>query len=249
MYLVWFKSCLSARRDDKNNDQFLLDILKDSKSLIDVQQNISSEIDQIDKSAPSEKLKKLKKLKVELDEKMSVASDSNNLYKLIKSEVNTFRGIRDEEEAINSVVRETSRQVVGADGYRSKIYYKTFRFTHQKIKYSIKIGGRVDGIFACARSKSSKSLMSDDFRIVEVKNRQRKLFRHVPLYEQIQVQTYFQLTGSESCFFLEKFGEETWSTVIWKDQDFWDQKILPGLKNFCIKISTWEVDRVKLRKQ
>jgi hypothetical protein len=50
--------------------------------------------------------------------------------------------------------------------------------------------------------------------IAEVKNRQKRLFRAVPDYEQVQVQLYLWLFDSSKCLFREQFHEANWTTTI-----------------------------------
>lgn len=48
-----------------------------------------------------------------------------------------------------------------------------------------------------------------DGQIVEIKNRQNRLFGTVPEYENIQVQVYMKLTGVHKCKFIEQYKDKT----------------------------------------
>jgi hypothetical protein len=48
-----------------------------------------------------------------------------------------------------------------------------------------------------------------DGQIVEIKNRQNRLFGVVPEYENIQVQVYMKLTGVHRCKFIEQYKDHT----------------------------------------
>lgn len=48
-----------------------------------------------------------------------------------------------------------------------------------------------------------------DGQIVEIKNRQNRLFGSVPEYENIQVQVYMKLTGIHRCKFIEQYKDHT----------------------------------------
>lgn len=110
--------------------------------------------------------------------------------------------------------------------------------------WSIRLTGKPDGIIRCAQYTPEKSDESNDCNtnndsvdppltpcssslrnarekeeelIVEVKNRQSRIFKFVPLRELVQIQNYFYLTGLKKCLFVEKFGGEIWKTIIVRD--------------------------------
>jgi len=90
------------------------------------------------------------------------------------------------------------------------------RNNHMKYKgiyvqegWRVLVGGKPDGLVVDA--------ISGQVTVVEVKNRQNRLFRIVPDYEQVQVQMYLWLFGAETCTFRENYHGDTWSTSIQHD--------------------------------
>lgn len=86
------------------------------------------------------------------------------------------------------------------------------------------VGGRVDGI------------RGD--RVVEVKNRARRLFRRVPDYEYVQVQAYMQaLTASgRPCSLTEltqRCGDDASTAEVERDDAFWEEEVMPRLETIC----------------
>ena len=73
-------------------------------------------------------------------------------------------------------------------------------------------------------------------QIVEIKNRQRRLFKRVPDYEFIQCQVYMKLTDTLKCTLIEQFQEETMEHEIEYDDTLWTDEILPKLKMFAQRL-------------
>jgi hypothetical protein len=59
--------------------------------------------------------------------------------------------------------------------------------------------------------------------IVEIKNRQRRLFHKVPLYEDIQCQVYMKLTGVHECTFIEQYGSDSNTFHLTFSESRWDE--------------------------
>lgn len=78
----------------------------------------------------------------------------------------------------------------------------------------------------------------DSETIVEIKNRQRRLFGYVPLYEYIQCQVYMKLTGTQKCTLIEQFGDDSNSFDIEFSYTMWELEILPALREFAQEISS-----------
>lgn len=77
----------------------------------------------------------------------------------------------------------------------------------------------------------------DDGGIVEIKNRQNRLFGRVPEYESIQMQVYMKLTGETKCTLIEQFGARSNSFTEEFDESQWDDFILPKLVDFAKRLS------------
>jgi hypothetical protein len=73
--------------------------------------------------------------------------------------------------------------------------------------------------------------------IIEIKNRQKRLFGYVPLYEYIQCQVYMKLTGTEKCTLIEQFGDESNSFDLEFSYTMWELEILPALRAFAHEIT------------
>ena len=69
--------------------------------------------------------------------------------------------------------------------------------------------------------------------LVEIKNRTRRLFNKLAGYENVQVQTYLQMLGLTEARLIEQFNNERKSYAIDLDEEMWEKKIIPGLKEFC----------------
>ena len=81
--------------------------------------------------------------------------------------------------------------------------------------WRITIGGKPDGLIAAGASTAGH--VAPPLRVVEVKQRQRRLFRRVPEYEMVQVQLYMWIFGAQSCEFRERFRDESWTTTVLAD--------------------------------
>jgi DNA polymerase III epsilon subunit-like protein len=70
--------------------------------------------------------------------------------------------------------------------------------------------------------------------LVEIKNRAKGLFNRVRDYEEVQCQTYLQMLGDiKYCRLVEQFNDERKGYLIEKNDEKWEDEILPKLQNFC----------------
>jgi hypothetical protein len=69
--------------------------------------------------------------------------------------------------------------------------------------------------------------------LIEIKNRTKKLFKTLFERENIQVQTYLQLTKLTSAKLVEQYNDEINTICIEKDDNYWDNIVLPALIEFC----------------
>lgn len=97
-----------------------------------------------------------------------------------------------------------------------------FKKTFECDIHLVVLGGRVDGL-------------SKDGRLVEVKNRQRRFFGRIPLYEQVQVMAYMALTGSKECEVIERFDGESRVKIVRFDENFWG-KVVADMLAFARKM-------------
>lgn len=69
--------------------------------------------------------------------------------------------------------------------------------------------------------------------VVEIKNRTNGLFMKVRDYEDIQCQTYMEMLNIDTCKLIERYNEKLMKHRISRDKEYWNNTILPKLKNFC----------------
>ena len=70
--------------------------------------------------------------------------------------------------------------------------------------------------------------------LVEIKNRAKGLFNRVRDYEEVQCQTYLQmLKDIQYCRLVEQFNDERKGYLIEKNDEKWEDEIIPKLQNFC----------------
>ena len=70
--------------------------------------------------------------------------------------------------------------------------------------------------------------------LVEIKNRAKCLFNRVRDYEEVQCQTYLQMLKDIGyCRLVEQFNDERKGYLIEKNDEKWNETIIPKLQNFC----------------
>lgn len=137
------------------------------------------------------------------------------LVAAITSESNCAFGAAKEQHAIEVFTHNNHN--IPVTGQNNKFYKMWVGVCPRGTRWGV--GGRVDGL-------------TDD-RVVEVKNRMRRFFNRVPLYEFIQIQVYLQLTGRGEAVLVQHFNGQQQEEVVRKDQIFWDTKLVPQLQDFC----------------
>ena len=77
--------------------------------------------------------------------------------------------------------------------------------------------------------------VGEEVVLVEIKNRMRKLFLSIPIYEYIQVQIYFQIVplDIQRAKLIQQYGAATSTIMINRDDNLWKAEILPPLLQFC----------------
>jgi len=143
--------------------------------------------------------------------------DIDNLSKLHKTEldandisaadlasyIHTERGKAHEDISLERLQTALNVDIVK----RNDKFYK--RYIEYGPNKQYVIGGKVDGITA-------------DGYLVEVKNRQYRLFKEIPIYEKVQIHVYMFLTGIPECKFVQSFAGEDSSTDVEFDYTFWE---------------------------
>lgn len=125
----------------------------------------------------------------------------------ITSYIHTQRGKILEDDSLQRLERALN---VSIRDRNAKFYRRYLDFTvgnGKSEKYVL--GGKVDGI-------------TEDGYLVEVKNRQYRLFQEMPIYEKVQIHAYMFLTGIVECKFVQSYKGEDVTTLETFDYEFWD---------------------------
>lgn len=138
--------------------------------------------------------------------------DTKNITKYVEGHINKNRGIKNEQTIINNYEKKNN---ITIKENNSKLY-KMKLFTLEN--NSIYICGKIDGI--------------EDNQLIEIKNRRNRLFEFIPLYEQIQIEIYFRLTGLETGKLIQNYNDTTSEFIIKKNDSLWDN-ILDELRIAC----------------
>jgi hypothetical protein len=136
----------------------------------------------------------------------------------VLSHVSTARGIRDEEAGIAAVPG-----FVAGDGALRCRYFSVGSVT-------FKFGGRIDGRHA------------ESGKMLEVKNRQNRLFHFIPTYERIQILVYLYIFQEDACTLRQRHaGQVVDEDVRWNEDEF--RRLLePGLASFSDKLEKMQTD-------
>jgi hypothetical protein len=124
--------------------------------------------------------------------------------KSVIRDYNTSRGIKQEKTTFEDLQRKDPSAKLDTDAKR---YQQTISIPNSELQY--RISGYIDGV------------ETNNQRIIEIKNRQSRLFNHVPLYEQVQCQAYLFLTGLEVCEHTESFRGALLTTTLRWEPVFW----------------------------
>lgn len=148
---------------------------------------------------------------INLIEKKTISTEQHEqLIKYCKSQTSTKHGVKSEQSGLDLYARKTSQCVTKYN----KLCTKT--------EDGITIRGKVDGIVHIAEGK---------FKIVEMKNRTRRLFHHVVGYEFCQVQCYLWMFDQKHCDLVEKYNDEINIFPLEKN-NFYISTMLTTLQNF-----------------
>ena len=126
----------------------------------------------------------------------------------MKRKVFTERGIRDEIHALDTYEKEHNIVIERPTNFMKKHYLKNNK--------EFFIGGKIDGLI---RNKQG-------FIVVEVKNRQSKLFNVIPQYERIQIECYMRILNSNKCIFIQRFEGENVVDEYTRDDELWNMIVL-----------------------
>ncbi len=150
--------------------------------------------------------------------------DQSKEASAVRSYVYTERGKCAEDSILDSTQKTLH---VPIQNRNAKFYKKLFSYQglmgNMKVQKQFAVGGKVDGITEEADGSNK--------RIVEVKNRQFKLFPEAPAHEYIQMQVYMYLTDIKELLYVQslKTSEnevaQTTREVVKFDKTFWQNAI------------------------
>ena len=192
--------------------------------------DVSKELRATDNSKNTSELDKnrkvlLEKLETSLKKKNPSISNKelSEVKKAAESAVNTNFGTEYENDGINEYSKKTGYPVV-EDNY----FYK-YKFLETP-EFDVYIGGRVDGVLLHPET-------GDIRRVVEVKNRMRKLFNKLRDYEKVQCHIYMRLLGTNEADLIEIYKRssvECESSIITVDfsETFYTNEIEARIYNF-----------------
>lgn len=129
----------------------------------------------------------------------------------IKSHIQTKNGSDNEEVSLDKY----------AEKLNSKIVDRNAHFYTKILSENQKIGGRIDGL-------------TEDGKLVEIKNRQYRIFSVVPIYEKVQVHAYMFLLGLQECHLVQVYNEDSDTTIVKFDPEFW-KSITEKITDFSIR--------------
>lgn len=127
--------------------------------------------------------------------------DITNVTKYIDGHINKTRGIVNEKKIINSYEKKNNTKIKNNN---SKLYkMKIFSIDN----YEIYICGKIDGI--------------ENNELIEIKNRRNRLFKFIPLYEQVQTEIYFRLTNLTNGKLIQNYNDTTSEFIISSNEGLW----------------------------
>jgi hypothetical protein len=144
--------------------------------------------------------------------------DKANVTEMLRSRIYTTHGTRSEARTANKVTAEEGT-ILRPDN----AFYEYEVCVLDMVRYVIV--GKVDRI---------EHLPDGRKVLIEIKNRTKKLFRQVYPAENIQIQTYLQMLRDMShAKLIEQYNQETNTMLVERDDDLWQDEVLPELVNFC----------------
>jgi hypothetical protein len=161
-----------------------------------------------EKTTETDKTIKEEKIEEKVDKKLQLKFAAKDVELLIERQISMKTGVLSEEKIVDSLQKDLG-QVIRCRNcvmkYREIIVPIAHGTGGDRRRFKILVGGKPDGII----TDNKEGLV-----ITEVKNRQNRLFRTVPIYEMIQVQIYMWLFRASKCIFRENYHGDHWSTTI-----------------------------------
>jgi hypothetical protein len=142
------------------------------------------------------------------------SQDKALLASLIKSATNTMHGVSHEGSGLELFSKVSGIKVVDTQASINYVF-------HEDDKYVWEINGRIDGI-------------TENGRIVEIKNRQKALFNTVRDYEMCQVQTYLHYKQMPMAYLVELLPGKTKA-----DTTYNILEVVADVDYFAVYIRPW----------
>ena len=139
----------------------------------------------------------------------------------VTREVYTRKGRRDESAALDHEERRQKRAIV----QRNSEFFQT-PFVSTEGGHAFTLCGYVDG--TC------------EDHVVEVKNRMKRLFTTIPLYEKVQMHAYMVLARRDRCLWVQRYHGEQESRMVEFDGDWWESEVWPSV---CRAVDRYHVLR------
>lgn len=139
------------------------------------------------------------------------------LDKSIKKDLRMKRGQKKENDNLNIIQNKTNINITDRN---SKLYNKILYKSPDNV-YAIIIRGKIDGI--------------QENKIIESKNRTKRLFNKIPDYEKVQLESYMYLTDLNKSVHIEHYNDTHNITKYDQNIQFWDNCI----KNIIQFIDTY----------
>lgn len=155
----------------------------------------------------------------------TVSTFTPEVQKVVKNTIKSgdVTQIKDVPEQVREYVRH---EIYKDNGTKSeKPVAQKFSVQQDKTCYTmpvyrnVRLIGFVDGV--------------KDGKIVEIKNRQNRLFGRVPEYERVQCMTYMKLTNAKECILIENFEGKTNQFTIEYDESYWNNRLFPNILSFA----------------
>lgn len=133
----------------------------------------------------------------------------------LKSYINNIKNI--ENGTINEPkiieLYQSIKNVSIKDNNKTK-YSLFINNNYEKLLYhKLVINGLIDGIV----------VNEDDKYIVEIKDRQNKIFNEIPEHEMVQIMIYMKMTNINKCHHIQKCNKEMKSEIIYFDNNKWNE--------------------------
>lgn len=199
----------------KNDIQKTVESIKDEKVLND----IKKELKLPENTTKKELEKHIQKAFIEPALKASKEGESHTQQKKLlektpltqqlfkkaaHSDLIKKRGNVKEDEALNRSEVKNKTKITKRN---TKMYIKSL---YKDDDLEINLCGKVDGV-------------QNEETVVESKNRSKRLFMKIPIYEKVQLEAYMFLTGFKKALHIENYNETSHEIVYEQDEVFWNE--------------------------